>query len=433
MVDLVWSKAGEIMAELNANWILTVFVGILLAYFAYRLWRFWSKISPLTKDLELMNDRFPVGKDEDPARVRTKFYQNYERLDKNFSNVHVHSLSHLWWEYRESFVPPAKDDASKLAHGELVMKNSQSPHNFFNEETIIERHIDLRRLESVSTTLTSIGILGTFVGLTVGIAGLAYNLNNFDSANLTLALTILLKGASLAFITSVVGMLLAIIFSGIEKHCLRKTKEQIVKFVDKLERSLKLTTSAQGHQDALSELRNQTRLLENFNNELATSLGNTFSSAVSSAFSDPKFYQGLAEAVEKSNKVTIEISESLSELTMAIHTLVKASENISRSSQRIENSNDKLSDLFDDFDEATSKFQETSDSYIKELTDNFVKAVTALGDKVKVSLVDNIERQNDNITRQVLEQQKIAELLKRVSEQLEKCELTKNITETGGR
>ena len=289
------------------NLVLVTFIVILLAYFAYRLARFWLKISPLTKDLELLNDRFPVGKNEPPAKARTKFYANYADINRYFSNVHVHSLSHLWWEYRESFVFPDESESGTLDNHELVVKNSQSPHNFFNEETIIERHIDLRRLESASTTLTSIGILGTFVGLTVGIAGLSHNLTEFNSANLTEALTLLLKGASLAFITSVVGISLAIAFSCIEKHCLRKTKEQIVKFVDKLERSLLLVTTEHGHREMLSELKGQTRLLENFSNELATSIGNDVGRAVGSAFANPDFYQGIAEAVDRSNNLTISV------------------------------------------------------------------------------------------------------------------------------
>ena len=396
------ADAGE-----KDNLILVVFIVILLAYFAYRLGRFLLKISPLTKDLELLNDRFPVGKNEPPAKARAKFYDNYANLNRCFSNIHVHSLSHLWWEYRESFVFPDEAEAGMLDKRELVVKNSQSPHNFFNEETIIERHIDLRRLESASTTLTSIGILGTFVGLTVGIAGLSHSLTDFNSANLTEALTLLLKGASLAFITSVVGMSLAITFSCIEKHCLRKTKEQIVKFVDKLERSLLLVTSEHGHRAMLSEMKEHTRLLENFSNELATSIGNDVGRAVGAAFTNPDFYQGIAEAVERNNNVTIAISESLAELTSASEAIVKASVNIDKSTERLENSNHSLSKLFTEFDQSTSNFQQESDAYLRELTDNFTKAVSVLGIKVKGELVDNVERQNENINRQVHEQQKI--------------------------
>ena len=416
-----WNKVSSIMAKQDANWILTTFIVILLAYFAYRLGRFWLKVSPLTKDLELLNDRLPVGKNEPPAKARIKFYHNYSKINQYFSTVHVHSLSHLWWEYRESFVFPDEREASELDKHQLVVKNSQSPHNFFNEETIIERHIDLRRLEAASTTLTSIGILGTFVGLTIGIAGLSHNLGNLDSDNLIEALTLLLKGASLAFITSVVGMSLAITFSCIEKHCLRKTKEQIVKFVDKLERSLLLVTSEQVQRDMLGELKEQARLLENFSNELATSIGNNVGQAVGSAFTNPDFYQGIAEAINRSNDATIAISESLAELTSASESLVKASSSIDKSTERLENSNQSLSELFAEFDQATSNFQQASDRYIKELTDNFTRAVSVLGDKVKVSLVDNIERQNDNINRQVHEQQKIAESLENFLEQLSKA------------
>ena len=436
VVDLVWNKIIGILAELNANWVLSAFVIILLAYFAYRVWRFWLKISPLTKDLERLNDFFNVGKNEVPQKAHTKFYHNYSRINKLFSSIHVHSLSHLWWEYRENFIFPEETEASNLDRHELVVKTSQSPHNFFNEETIIERHIDLRRLESASTTLTSIGILGTFTGLTVGIAGLSSNLASFESDNLTIALTMLLKGASLAFITSVAGMLLAILFSSIEKHCLRKAKEQIVQFVDKLERSLLLTTSEHGHRDALTELKNHTRLLENFSNELATAIGNAVSGAVSSAFSDPKFYQVVTESIDKN--ISLAVNESLDKLTSASNALAEAGVSINKNLERLESNNrslkklwqsyeqrfkdvdGNLAKLFGEFDKTTSKFQHQSNQYLSELTDNFTKAIGFLNDKIKDSLVDKIEQQNNHIDKQVAEQQKLADFLKNLHELLKK-------------
>jgi len=429
VVDLVWNKIITILAELIANCVLSAFVIILLAYFAYRVWRFWLKISPLTKDLERLNDFFNIGKNEVPQKAHAKFYHNYSRINKLFSSVHVHSLSHLWWEYRENFIFPEETEASKLDRHELVVKTSQSPHNFFNEESIIERHIDLRRLESASTTLTSIGILGTFTGLTVGIAGLSYNLASFESANLTIALTMLLKGASLAFITSVAGMLLAIIFSSIEKHCLRKAKEQIVKFVDKLERSLLLTTSEHGHRDALTELKNHTRLLENFSNELATAIGNAVSGAVSTAFSDPKFYQVVTETIDKN--ISLAVNEALDKLTSASNTLAEAGVSINKNLESLENNNrsleklwqkyeqrfkdvdGNLAKLFGDFADATNNFQRLSNQYLSGLTDNFTRAIGFLNDKIKESLVDKIDKQ-------VTEQQKLADLLNNLHELLDK-------------
>lgn len=425
MVDLVWNKIIVTLAELNANWVLTAFVIILLAYFTYRVWRFWLKISPLTKDLERLNHCFNIGKNEVPEKARAKFYHNYSRIDKLFSNVHVHSLSHLWCEYRENFIFPEETEASNLDRHELVIKTSQSPHNFFNEESIIERHIDLRRLESASTTLTSIGILGTFTGLTVGIAGLSYNLDSFESANLTAALTLLLKGASLAFITSVTGMLLAILFSSLEKHYLRKAKEQIVNFVDKLERSLLLTTSEHGHRDALAELKKHTVLLEGFSNELATAIGNAVSGAVNSAFSEPKFYQVVTETIDKN--ISLANNEALDELTSASNALAEAGAGINKNLERLEDNNrslkklwqnyeqrfkdvdGNLTNLFVHFGDATNNFQHQSNKYISELTDNFTKALGFLSDKINDSLIDKIDKQ-------VTEQQKLADLLKNLRE-----------------
>ena len=139
-----------------------------------------------------------------------------------------------------------------------------------------------------------------------------------------------------------------------------------------------------------------------------------------SAFANPDFYQGIAEAVDRSNNLTIAVNESLTELTLASEAIVKASANIDKSTERFEKSNHSLSKLFSEFDQATSNFQQASDAYIRALTDNFSRAVSVLGTEVKGALVDNIERQNDNINRQVHEQQKIAESLNNLPDNLNK-------------
>src|SRR5690606_1479409 len=58
------------------------------------------------------------------------------------------------------------------------------------------------------TLLTSLGILGTFAGIIIGL--LSFDPNNIDGS-----ISILLEGLKTAFITSLAGMFLSILFKGL--------------------------------------------------------------------------------------------------------------------------------------------------------------------------------------------------------------------------
>ncbi len=66
------------------------------------------------------------------------------------------------------------------------------------------------------TLLTSLGSLGTFVGIVVGLL-------NFDAQNIDGSITALLGGLKTAFITSIVGTGLAIIYRGFVVPFLNRT------------------------------------------------------------------------------------------------------------------------------------------------------------------------------------------------------------------
>jgi len=66
-----------------------------------------------------------------------------------------------------------------------------------------------RFLEHAPNVMTSLGILGTFVGIVIGLL-------NFDVQNIDASIRFLLEGMKTAFITSLVGMLCSILFKTID-------------------------------------------------------------------------------------------------------------------------------------------------------------------------------------------------------------------------
>ena len=85
----------------------------------------------------------------------------------------------------------------------------------FSEFSTCSAHkINPRLLDTAAGTLVGLGLLGTFLGLTLGI-------KDFDSSstqNIQKSIQLLLSGMGTAFITSLVGMLLSMIYSLCDKY-----------------------------------------------------------------------------------------------------------------------------------------------------------------------------------------------------------------------
>lgn len=90
-----------------------------------------------------------------------------------------------------------------------VKKTNVPASEFFSEFSACKAHnVNLRMLDAASGTLVGLGLLGTFLGLTLGIEG-------FDSSNtenIQNSINNLLSGMGTAFYTSLFGMTLSIIF-----------------------------------------------------------------------------------------------------------------------------------------------------------------------------------------------------------------------------
>ena len=104
---------------------------------------------------------------------------------------------------------------------------------FFNAESISSsNNINLRLLDTASGTLVGLGLLGTFLGLTIGISGF----DSSNSDNIQSSIQGLLSGMGTAFITSLAGMGFSIVYlSFIDKPLRNKFAKLIHQLTDKLD------------------------------------------------------------------------------------------------------------------------------------------------------------------------------------------------------
>ena len=101
-----------------------------------------------------------------------------------------------WTEFVETLVLPAPGSSDPI-------RNTGEVSRHLNDSTIIFPWISFGFYQSVPNLLTGLGILGTFIGLAVGVGAASAGLSSGAPSEITSSLQQLLDGASLAFLTSI--------------------------------------------------------------------------------------------------------------------------------------------------------------------------------------------------------------------------------------
>ncbi|WOA30212.1 anti-phage ZorAB system protein ZorA [Alloalcanivorax xenomutans] len=124
-------------------------------------------------------------------------------------------VGNLWREFDESLV--FSKDKEKLF-------NTLDAEHFFNTRTLASGLTESRLLAAAPSFMVAIGVLGTFVGLSLGLADL--HLGN-DLDQLRGDMERMISGAATAFNTSIFGVLLSLVLNLGEKLLERRVRKQI--------------------------------------------------------------------------------------------------------------------------------------------------------------------------------------------------------------
>lgn len=130
----------------------------------------------------------------------------------------------IWHEFDESLV---------IIPGNEKVHNTIDASFFFNAETLGTRFINSRLIASVPGLLSALGVLGTFYGLSKGLAGI--KLSGDDISTMKTGITVLLSGAGTAFMTSLWGVGLSFIYNFLEKFLERALQNKIKILQDQID------------------------------------------------------------------------------------------------------------------------------------------------------------------------------------------------------
>jgi len=227
--------------------------------------------------------------------------------------------------------------------------------------------------QDYKSIIVSLGVLGTFVGIFIGLYG-------FDTTNIKDSVPILLEGLKTAFITSIVGMFLSILLSAIQK-----SSDQ-----GELEDELQILNSINQQLNTLSKLENIDEKLKNLdtlpliNTKLDSIDTNikTLSNDISSVKEEMRTNQTmLFEFLEKSlNNVNQSLDEAIEKLAEgATEEIIKALENVIQDFNK--NLTEQFGDNFKQLNESVKNmivWQENYKQSILELEATLNKAIDGI-------------------------------------------------------
>ncbi len=284
-------------------------------------------------------------------------------------------LSDAWQELKDSLV--TRDGSNS---GPIVYKTEEASF-YINEERLLAQHLNLRFWNSVPTILVGLGILGTFIGMVSGLMFFSSDVDFARTEAIQDAIEGLISGVSIAFVTSVWGMLTSLVFNVVEKACIGWAGRQIAELQRCLDRIFTLTTQEDIAFRQEDELAQQTAALKSFSTDLA----NEIKSAM---------VQGRREIVQELQKAPNAFSDamanrlapSLAELNAAVQALRE---------QKEESSTEAVGKLVEEFRNSISGETVSQMETLASTVDDVSRSLRDLPGQM-ADMMENVQKQIDD-------------------------------------
>lgn len=256
----------QIVAELISRRETVAGVGVVLV-----LWAVLSGLSLRSGANKLIRALREASGLISSTATATDFAANYESISAKIAASPI--LGPRWREYTESLVFPQE--------GNRPIRATTRAETWFDVGLLRLPAIgvDVRYHAALPNLLVGAGLLFTFLGLAAALGTAGGIVAGGDQADRNGALRVLLDTASFKFITSLIGLLLSILYALFRKGCLKRIDRTLDAFLTTLEVRVPLLTPAALQQEANDLLKRQSVQLETFSTDLAVNLGAAFDSA----------------------------------------------------------------------------------------------------------------------------------------------------------
>lgn len=211
------------------------------------------------------------------------FYQIWKAgtsIDQVLSVLQKYSLESIRENYGN-----LQDEMAKAPYGDLWKKlertlfktrsegvlMTQDPEAFYNDRTLLE-DLPLDLFRAMPGIFTGLGLLGTFAGITAGISGI--DLGNVET--MKSGIEVLLSGTQTAFVTSVVGLILALVYNLVDSWIYRPYTKKRVALIDQLNALFPSKSLEEFLSHQAEQAEEQTDAMRELNGELVGRLEDMF-------------------------------------------------------------------------------------------------------------------------------------------------------------
>ncbi len=386
------------------NW---VFIVAFFATFLLYKCHFTKPLDARYKEIETYLD---ILKKYNPQNVNVYF----ESLSQEMENSDL--IKGIWRKYQRTLISiPGKDGLEKYSTVE-----SES---YFSVAAFTEG-MKGGLWSGLAGTFTGIGILGTFIGLTIGLAGV----DTSSTGALSSSISGLLGGMSTAFVTSIFGIVSAIVFGVWHSQNMKRFGDAVSRFTDALDQVFIRKSVEEILLEELAESRAQRAAMEQLSTDMAISIcdhlpdvldqlaekmdsamkGNLDTMLAGLSERQDKQTEQLMQISSNTNSLVIggfdqlgdvlkkgvgqgaeELGNSLKNLSSDIASLAEGIRDIlDRSTKASSEANQKALDALN---EAISKMNETMEGMANkqtEETDKNIQRMTALMEEMKTTMKD---------------------------------------------
>lgn len=406
------------------NW---VFIVAFVATFLLYKYHFVKPLDARYKEIETYLD---ILKKYNPQNVNAYFESLSQEMEKS------DLIKGIWRKYQRTLISiPGKDGLEKYSTVE-----SES----YFSVTAFTEGMKGGLWSGLAGTFTGIGILGTFIGLTIGLAGV----DTSSTGALSSSISGLLGGMSTAFVTSIFGIVSAIIFGVWHSQNMKRFGDAVSRFTDALDQVFIRKSVEEILLEELAESRAQRAAMEQLSTDMAISicdhlpdvldqLAEKMDSAMKGNLDT--MLVGLSERQDKQTEQLMQISSntrslvsggfdqlgdvlkkgvgqgaeelgnSLKNLSSDIASLAEGIRDIlDRSTKASSEANQKTLDALN---EAISKMNETMEGMANkqtEETDKNIQRMTALMEEMKTTMKDIFDEMAASAKEQRAEIDKIA-------------------------
>lgn len=354
------------------NFIMCCFIG--LAFLIFRI-SLIIPIKQLRKRFTSINSRLSGVKFKDETELSVFLKENFNSFDL---------LKDIYIDFSEerslNIIEYSGQTYSHIKHSD-----------YFSAHNISEKLLNLRMINSIPGIMTGLGILGTFMGLIIGISSIHITkgeimLNDIQS---------LLSGMNIAFLTSIIGIILGLYWILNEKRHYKNLLVEIEKFNINIEKYYptidldhviikSMLSNIKNNEILPQKFESVNRTLELAADKIIESQNKSFSlisSSINSGLKD-EFLPEIKKAIDKSFEYTNKAMIFLTEFTATLNTLkddlLRVSEEHKENAITIKNETKAIMNSIKESFEVTSKFREFS----KTLNATFEKTTSNMNQTV---------------------------------------------------